>query len=144
VPGSDDIGPNGLEVSADGRWFLVAGYSSQSVIRLSRGQTPVQKDAVEVGFNIDNVHWAPDGTLLAAGHRAPTPRRVGECIGRRTCEGITSHVARVDTQALTSQEIFTYPTNDYLILGTVAIEVGDELWVGGVAGGTRIARVPLP
>ena len=50
----------------------------------------------------------------------------------------------MDTQALTSQEIFTYPTNDYLILGTVAIEVGDELWVGGVAGGTRIARVPLP
>ena len=102
---------------------------------------PYGKDSVEVGFNIDNVHWAPDGTLLAAGHRAPTPRRVGECIGRQTCEGITSHVARVDTQALTSQEIFTYPTNDSLILGTVAIEVGDELWVGGVAGGTRIARV---
>ena len=144
VPGSDRIGPNGLEISADGRWFLVAGYGSQSVIRLSRGQTPVQKDAVEVGFNIDNVRWAPDGTLLAAGHRAPTPRRVGECIGRRMCEGITSHVARVDTQAMTAQEIFTYATNDYLILGTVAIEVGDELWVGGVAGGTRIARVPLP
>ena len=144
VPGSDDIGPNGLEVSADGRWFLVAGYGSQSVIRLSRGQTPVQKDTVEVGFNVDNVRWAPDGTLLAAGHRAPTPRRVGECIGRRTCEGITSHVARVDTQAMTSQEIFTYPTNDHLILGTVAIEVGDELWVGGVGGGTRIVRVPLP
>ena len=144
VPGSEDIGPNGLEVSADGRWFLVAGYGSQSVIRLSRGQSPVKKDTVEVGFNIDNVHWAPDGTLLAAGHRAPTRTRVGECIGRRNCEGITSHVARVDTQALTSREIFTYPTNDYLILGTVAIEVGDELWVGGVAGGTRIARVPLP
>ena len=29
-------------------------------------------------------------SLLAAGHRAPTPSRVGECIGRRTCEGITS------------------------------------------------------
>ena len=143
VPGSEEIGPNGLEISADGRWFLVAGYGSQSVIRLSRGQTPVRKDAVEVGFNIDNVHWAPDGTLLAAGHRAPTRGRVGECIGRRTCEGITSHVARVDTDELTSREIFTYPTNDYLILGTVAIEVGDELWVGGVAGGTRIARVPL-
>ena len=70
--------------------------------------------------------------------------RVGECIGRRSCEGITSHVARVDTPALTSREIFTYPTNNYLILGTVAIEVGDEVWVSGVAGGTRIARVPLP
>jgi sugar lactone lactonase YvrE len=144
VPGSEDIGPNGLEISADGRWFLVAGYASQSVIRLSRGQTPIQKNAIEVGFNIDNVHWAPDGALLAAGHNAPTRTRVGECIQRRTCEGITSHVARVDQQALTSEEIFTYPTNDNLILGTVAIVVGDELWVGGVAGGTRIARVPLP
>ena len=77
VPGSEDIGPNGLEVSADGQWFYVAGYGSQSVIRLSRGQTPVRKDTVNVGFNIDNVHWAPDGSLLAAGHRAPTPARVG-------------------------------------------------------------------
>jgi len=40
-------------------------------------------------------------------------------------------------------EIFRYPTNDWVILGTSAIEVGDELWVGQVAGGTRIARVPL-
>ena len=143
VPGSEDIGPNGLEVSADGRWFLVAGYASQSVIKLSRGQTPVSQDRVEVGFNIDNVHWAPDGTLLAAGHTAPTRTRVGECIARRTCEGIVSLVARVDTEAMTSEEIFRYPTNDWMILGTSAIEVGDELWVGQVAGGTRIARVPL-
>ena len=143
VPGSEDIGPNGLEVSADGRWFLVAGYASQSVIKLSRGQTPVSQDRVEVGFNIDNVHWAPDGTLLAAGHTAPTRTRVGECIARRTCEGIVSFVARVDTEAMTSEEIFRYPTNDWMILGTSAIEVGDELWVGQVAGGTRIARVPL-
>ncbi len=144
VPGSEDIGPNGIEVSPDGRWFLVAGYASQSVIRLSRGQSAVQQDRVEVGFNIDNVHWAPDGTLLAAGHNAPTRTRVGECIQRQTCEGITSHVARVDTEALTSEEIFTYPTDEHLIQGTVAIEVGDELWVGQVAGGTRIVRVPVP
>ncbi len=142
VPGSEDIGPNGLEISPDGEWFYVAGYGSQSVIRLSRGQTPVQKDAVEVGFNIDNVHWAPDGSLLAAGHSTPTSTRVGECMRQRMCEGITSRVARVDPQALTAREIFTYPTNDYLLLGTAAIQVGDELWVGGIAGGERIARVP--
>ncbi|HCR00243.1 MAG TPA: hypothetical protein DIU48_12535 [Acidobacteria bacterium] len=144
VPGSEDIGPNGIEVSPDGQWFLVAGYASQSVIRLSRGQTPVQIDRVGVGFNIDNVHWAPDGTLLAAGHSAPTRGRVGECIARRTCEGIVSHVARVDTETMTARSIFRYPTNSALILGTTAIEVNKELWVGQVAGGTRIARVPLP
>lgn len=144
VPGSEEIGPNGLEVSPDGQWFYVAGYGSQSVIRLSRGQTPVQKESVEVGFNVDNVHWAPDGSILAAGHSAPTPTRVGECIRDGVCEGITSRVAKVDAQVQTAEEIFTYPTNDYLILGTVAIQVGDELWVGGVAGGERIARVPAP
>ena len=143
VPGSEDIGPNGIEVSPDGAWFLVAGYSSQSVIKLSRGQTPVQEDRVEVGFNIDNVHWAPDGTLLAAGHTAATPSGVGDCIARRGCAGIVSFVARVDTDAMTQRQIFRYPTDDRLILGTTAIEVGDELWVGQVAGGTHIVRVPL-
>ena len=143
VPGSEDIGPNGLEISVDGRWFLVAGYGIQSVIRLSRGQTPVQKQTVEVGFNIDNVHWALDGSLLAAGHSTPSGARVGECMQRQMCDGITSRVARVDLQALTAEEIFTYPTNDYLLLGTGAIQVADEIWVSGIAGGDRIARVPV-
>ncbi|MDE0828068.1 MAG: hypothetical protein OSB03_02585 [Vicinamibacterales bacterium] len=143
VPGSEDIGPNGIEVSSDGRWFLVAGYASQSVIRLSRGQTPVQQTRVEVGFNIDNVHWAPDGTLLAAGHTAPSPTGVGDCIARRGCAGIVSFVARVDTDTMTQRQILRYPTDDRLILGTTAIEVADELWVGQVAGGTHILRIPL-
>ena len=44
VPGSEDIGPNGLEISRDGEWFYVGGYGAQSLIRLSRGQTPVRID----------------------------------------------------------------------------------------------------
>ena len=143
VPGSEDIGPNGLEISPDGEWFLVAGYASQAVIKLSRGRTPVVKEEIGVGFNIDNVHLAPDGTLLAAGHTAPGIGRVVECMQRVTCEGITSYVARVDTEAGTAERIFSYPTNDLLRLGTAAIEVGGELWVGGIAQGTRIARTQL-
>ena len=49
-------------------------------------------------------------------------------------------VTRVDPEQLTAREIVRYPSNDFLILGTVAIEVGDEIWVGGIAGGNRIAR----
>jgi len=30
VPGSEDIGPNGLKISRDGRWLFVAGYRGQS------------------------------------------------------------------------------------------------------------------
>ena len=78
VLGSEDIGPNGLEISRDGEWFYVGGYGAQSLIRLSRGQTPVQTDAVEVGFHIDNVRWGPGETLLArsSGANAGCDRRV--------------------------------------------------------------------
>jgi hypothetical protein len=144
VPGSEGIGPNGLEISRDGRWFYVGGYGSQSLIRLSRGRTPVQTDAVEVGFHIDNVRWGPGETLFAAGHVGPTRAAIGECIGQRQCDGVTSRVAQVSLQSLTANEVVRYPSNDLLILGTVAIQVGDEIWVGGVAGGDRIARFPAP
>ena len=144
VVGSEDIGPNGLEISADGRWYYVAGYAAQSVIRLSRGQTPARKEIVaNVGFFIDNVHWASDGDLLAAGHIAPERSGIGTCIRDGACDDVQSRVAKVDVETGASTEVFTYPSNEHLILGTGAIQVGDEIWVGGVGGGTRIARVPV-
>ena len=114
------------------------------MIRLSRGRTPVQTDAVEVGFHIDNVRWGPGETLFAAGHVGPTRAAIGECIRQRQCDGVTSRVAQVSLQSFTANEVVRYPSNDLLILGTVAIQVGDEIWVGGVAGGDRIARFPAP
>ena len=46
--------------------------------------------------------------------------------------------------SLSAEEVVRYPSNDLLILGTVAIQVGDEIWVGQVAEGDRIARFPAP
>ena len=144
VPGSEDIGPNGLEISRDGQWFYVGGYGAQSLIRLSRGRTPVQQEAVEVGFHIDNVRWGPGETLLAAGHVGPTRASIGQCIRQGQCDGVTSRVSQIDLRSFTAEEVVRYPSNDLLILGTVAIQVGDEIWVGGVAEGDRIARFPAP
>ncbi|MDP7690845.1 MAG: hypothetical protein QGG89_03310, partial [Vicinamibacterales bacterium] len=144
VPGSEDIGPNGLEISRDGQWFYVGGYGDQALIRLSRGRTPIQKEAVAVGFHIDNVRWGPGETLFAAGHLGPTRAAIGECIRQRQCDGVTSRVAQIDLATFTAEEIVRYPSNNLLILGTVAIQVGDEIWVGGVADGDRIARFPAP
>ena len=101
VPGSETNGPNGLVVSPDGRWFYIGGWGTQSLIRLSRGQTPVQKDAVDVGFHIDNVRWAPDGSLLAAGHLGDAPESIFQCLGQQQCDGVTSRVAKVDPEDLT-------------------------------------------
>ena len=144
VPGSETAGPNGLEASADGQWFYIGGWGTRSLIRLSRGQTPVQKETVDVGFHIDNVRWAPDGSLLAAGHRGNAPESIFACLGQGECDGVTSRVAKVDPERLTAEEIVRYPSNDRIILGTVAIQVGDEIWVGGVGGGNRIGRFAAP
>lgn len=144
VPGSTSMAPNGLLVSPDGRWFYIGGYESRSVVRLSRGETPVRKEAVEVDFNVDNLRWAPDGALLAAGHMARRAEDFGRCWRMRDCDAVTSHVARVDPERLTAEEIVRYRSNAHFFLGTVAIQVGEEVWLGGVVGSDRIARFPVP
>ena len=144
VPGSETSGPNGIEVSPDGRWFYIGGWGSRSLIKLSRGQNPVQSEAVNVSHHIDNVRWAPDGSLFAAGHVGAEQTAIIGCLGQGQCDGVTSRVTKIDPQDLTAQEIVRYPSNELLILGTVAIQVGEEIWVGGIAGGDRIARFPAP
>jgi hypothetical protein len=145
VPGSEMVGPNGLVASPDGRWFYIGGWGTRSLIRVSRGLAPPSVDAVDVGFQIDNVRWAPDGSLLAAGHLGDDgPESIFACLGERACDGVTSRVAAVDPQTLTAREIVRYPSNDNIIIATVALQVGDEIWVGGIGGSDRIARFAAP
>ena len=144
VPGSQTNGPNGVVASPDGRWLYVGGWGTRSLIRLSRGLTPVRRDSIGVGFHIDNVRWARDGSLLAAGHLGAEAESIFQCLGQGQCDGVTSRVARVDPDQLTTEEIVRYPSNDQFILGTVALEVNDEIWLGGIAGADRIVRFRAP
>ena len=140
VPGSESAGPNGIEISADGNWFYVGGWGTRSIIKLSRGQSNVVIDSVSLPHHVDNVRWATDGSLLAAGHVGPEASSIIACLSQQQCEGVSTRVTRVDVNNLTAREIINYPSNSRFLLGTVAIEVGDEVWVGGIAGSDRIAR----
>ena len=144
IPGSDIEGPNGIVVSPDGRWLYIGGWGNNSLIRLSRGQTPVQTDTVELGFQVDNVHWAPDGTLFAAGQGSEGEATLMTCFGEGKCDGMTSRVVKVDPQSLSAEEIIRYPSNDLVVMGTAAIQVGDEIWMGSIGGSSRIARFAIP
>ncbi|HCR00473.1 MAG TPA: hypothetical protein DIU48_13700 [Acidobacteria bacterium] len=134
VPGSQMPGPNGLVSSADGRWFYIGGWSDQALVRLSRGTTPVQMEAVPVGFNVDNVRWGTDGTVVVAGH-------VTRC-DSDPCELAVARVAKVHPTTFNVQQLVDYKGTDFFQLGTVAIEVDDEIWVGGIRGSLGIARFP--
>jgi hypothetical protein len=134
VPGSEASGANGIEISKDGKWFYMAGWGNQTFIRFSRGQTPVKRDEIPVGFRLDNLRWAPDGSLVGAGQ---------EMAPGGGFANATSHVIKINPTTLKVQELVKYPFNDTFNFSTVAIQLGKEIWVGSVRG-DRVARFPAP
>lgn len=141
VPGSESAGPNGIEVSPDGAWLYVNLWPARKMMRLSRGQTPVKKDVVDVPFHPDNMRWQSDGTLLSAGHDAPTMARATECL-RKTCDDAAARVARWNPRTLAVTEVLRYPSDDVFFGATAALQVGKEIWIGSVRG-DRVARYPV-
>ena len=143
VPGSEASGANGIEVSGDGRWFYVATWGNQSFIRLSRGRSPVVADTIELGYNVDNLRWAPDGSLLAAGQGGGLQALLA-CLGQRDCGAVTTNVTKIDPDTLALRELINHPSDEFVIAGTTALQVGNEIWVGQIGDGNRIARFPAP
>jgi hypothetical protein len=128
VPGSEASGANGLEISKDGKWLYVAAWGSQNFFRVSRGQSPVKRDVIPLGFRVDNIRWAPDGSLLAAGQGGEAPAQ-------------TTNVVKINPDTLKVQEMFRHPNTPAFGAGTVALQVGKEIWVGSFRG-DRIAVFP--
>ncbi len=126
VPGSEAAGANGIEISKDGKWLYVAAWGSQSFFRMSLGQTPVKRDVIPLGFRVDNIRFAPDGSIYAAGQ------------GQQT-----SNVVKIDPNTLKVTELINRPNSQAFGNGTVAVQIGKELWVGSFRG-DRIAIFPAP
>jgi hypothetical protein len=128
VPGSEASGANGIEISPDGRTLYVAGWGSQSFFTLSRGDAQPKRQEIPLGFRVDNIRWAANGTLLAAGQ----PLAPGQP---------ATVVVRIDPKTLTVTELVRQPPMAGFVGGTVAVEVGKTLWVGSYTG-DRLAIFP--
>ena len=126
VPGSEAAGANGLELSADGRTLYVAAWGTQSFFRLSRGATPPKRDEVPLGFRVDNIHWARDGSLFAVGQAQQGWKAV-----------------KIDASTLAVRDVLVRADTPEFNAGTALAEVGDTLWVGSFRG-NRILIVPAP
>ena len=123
IPGSEASGANGVELSSDGRTLYVAAWGSQSFIRMSRGRTPVERQEIPLGFRVDNLHYARDGSLLAAGQATGA-----------------SEIVKIDPKTLAVTKLVHRIDDASFAGGTVAVEVGSQLWVGSFSG-DRIALV---
>ena len=130
VPGSEAAGANGIELSADGKTIYMAAWGSQSFIRLTRGATPPKREEIPLGFRVDNIHFARDGSLLAAGQITDPSNR-------------SSRVVKVEPKTLAVRDILTRPDDAAFAGNTTAVEIGKSLWLGSYRG-DRIAIVPAP
>lgn len=126
VPGSEAAGANGVELSADGRTLYVAAWGTQSFFRLSRGATPPQRDEVPLGFRVDNIHWARDGSLLAVGQAEQGWKAV-----------------KIDPRTLAVRDVVVQADTPEFNAGTALVEVADTLWAGSFRG-NRIVILPAP
>lgn len=149
VPGSEFFpGPNGLEASKDGKWLYVNLWPAMRVLRLSRGQSPVKVDLIDVPFHPDNIHWNEDGSLLVAGQGARDIARLQECMDLSThfgkaCQDVTAEVVRLDPDSLSITPVLSYPGRARVSIATVGLAVGKDIWLSSDFF-DRIVRYPLP
>ena len=78
---------------------------------------------------MDNLRWSKDGSLYATGQT-----------GSRDVPETSSVVVKINPDTLAVREVLRRPDDARFRFGTVAVEVGNELWVGSYQG-DRIAVI---
>jgi hypothetical protein len=139
VPGTRGSFPNGIEISDDGETIYLNVYATNEVRRVARRSGEILGTA-EV-TRPDNVTWGTDGRLLVASHVGPlTEMTACNALEEGTCPLAFEIVAL--TPDLSGKEVLFSNAGPPMGAGTVAVQVGDELWIGTFAG-DRVARVTL-
>jgi SMP-30/Gluconolactonase/LRE-like region len=128
VPGTRMRFPNGVVVSADGRYMYVNEFIARVVHKydLTGGS---EVGSVGVDFLPDNLTWTDQGHLLAAGVK-----------GVRGLEAFG--VAEIDPEKMQARTIFDSASAEPMISGvSSALKVGDSVYLGAFQG-DRIVKIP--
>ncbi len=136
----DIKGSNGIEISRDGRWLLIADTAEKSIHRIALNGEGGD-EVLKVDFLADNLRWGEDGHLYAAGALLPENFKFGECLHAEICD-VGFVVTQIDPNTLTAKEIIR---NDGIKgkfgAATTALQLGQQLWIGS-ARGDRVAILP--
>lgn len=128
LPGTESAGPNGVELSKDGKTIYIVAWGSQSFIRVSRGRRGEPKrEEVSLGFRADNARFARDGMIYVAGQS-----EAASCgtVRLTVCNEGGTRVVKIDPATLKVTTVIDHPNSDVYGSGTAAIPVGKEIWVG--------------
>jgi hypothetical protein len=138
LPGTRVGYPNGVVVSADGRFMYLNAWTAREVHKydLKEGK---ETGMIKLDFMPDNLTWTDKHQLLAAGVKAAR----GECPpGSGTPCGQTFGVAEIDPVKMVSHTVFDSDGKGALISGvSVALQAGPAIYIGAFQG-DRLVRIP--
>lgn len=128
LPGTEMSGPNGVEVTRDLRYLVVAESGTSSILRFELAATQRPPVRITTEFRTDNLRWTQNGRLLAAG-----PRPDATCAPGADC-GDESVVASLDPATMDLDIVLDLPTEPNFSDVTTALAVDGRLWLGSAAG----------
>jgi hypothetical protein len=127
LPGPRAGYPNGVLVSADGRYMYFNAWTAKEVHKydLKEGK---ETAVVKLDFMPDNITWTAKHQLLAAGVKAARGQGFG--------------VAEIDPAKMQAKTVFDSEGKGALISGvSVALQVGDAMYIGAFQG-DRLVKLP--
>ncbi|MCZ6710342.1 MAG: SMP-30/gluconolactonase/LRE family protein, partial [Gammaproteobacteria bacterium] len=140
IPGSELPGNNGIEISPDEREIFVVSSGLQTIsVFANTSPTRLLRSTEALDFGPDNVHMTPDGQLITAG-----PSMDDHDCGELDVAGFDleefascpkgSVAATFDPETLTETRRWSSPADARFSNATMALQVGDEVWIGSFSG----------
>lgn len=137
LEGSESPFPNGVQVSADGRYAWFAAWTAKEVRQFDL-QTSSMQARLPVGYMVDNLSWGRQNELLGAGIiEAETFQRCFSEHVEHCPSGF--QVSAIDTEKALNRTLYT-AAEGVLAGASVAVDVAGEIYVGSYTG-DRLVRL---
>jgi hypothetical protein len=144
LPGTELSANNGIETSPDDREFYVVSTTTKRIVAFSRSNPGKPLRVAQLAeFGPDNVRWTSDNRLITAGMIDNEPACGGAPkteAGIRCSRGYIA--ATIDPKTMAVKELARGPATPAFTGTAIAMQAGDELWLGSF-NADRLAYRPL-
>ena len=132
LPGTELPADNGIETSPDDREFYVVSTTTKRILAFARNDTAKPLRVAQLSeFAPDNVRWTADNRLISAGMIDNEPACGGAPRNEQGIRCPRGYIAvTIDPKTMKATEIARGPATPAFTGTAIAMQVGDELWLG--------------
>lgn len=121
---------NGLLVSPDNRFLYVVSNIDGIVYKVPFQQSSGEIKKVKLNFKVDNIRFAPDGSILATGQDSPILRQGYFLKTSLEVCPVNTGIAVIAPDTMTVKKTQYIKGTDAFGAGTSTIVIGNEMWIG--------------